>query len=200
MTNWHDFSAAARAALAVLSQGSCWYPGCRTPILVYVNGRPEINVEVLPIRGSAGAAYADLLLLCVPHRRVVDRDERAHPADLLATWQPRHEALRELPQLTPDRFAGLLTSAFFAAKGDVAAALDRFGRSEPDAAELLRHLVDGLGAQRADADVAGALAQVLRRLESLENELGRLAGSMPAGSRAATIHETAKPANLGWTR
>src|SRR3712207_2669699 len=62
VTNWHDYSTATRAALAALARGSCYFPGCRTPILTLVGGRPEVDVEMVPIRGSLRdrTSFADL--------------------------------------------------------------------------------------------------------------------------------------------
>ena len=147
MTNWHEYSTETRAALACLSQGSCYFPGCRTPILVFVDGRPEINVEVAGIRGTAAAGtFDDVLLLCVPHRRIVDRDRTAHPDDLIA-------------------------GAYAGVREQIGDALTRFARTDPESADLLRLLIDNLDGRRrrsgADRMTADLLREVTRLVEQL---------------------------------
>ena len=191
MTNWHEYSTEARAALACLSQGSCYFPGCRTPILVFVDGRPEINVEVAGIRGTAVAGtFDDVLLLCVPHRRSIDRDRTAHPADLLETWKDQREAggrkaLRDLPV---DRLDDLIAGASGAVRAQIGDALDRFARTDPESADLLRLLIDNLDGRRhrtgADRQTADLLREVTRLVEQLRGPAAE-----PARERL----------NVGWT-
>jgi hypothetical protein len=219
VTNWHDYSTATRAALAALSRGSCYFPGCRTPILAFVGGRPEVNVEMAPVRGSvrgrprfvaglsddARTSFANLLLLCVPHRKAVDRDEQAHPVDLLETWIPPTAALRDLRDLTEERLDDLLTSAFFAVKEDVTGALARFEEVDAESAQLVRDLMDALNDQRGgggDRDVGGMLVQALHRLTVLEKNVARLADQ---GRQCAPVHNAAtftevapRSVNIGW--
>jgi hypothetical protein len=166
-----------RAALVALAQGSCQFPGCRTPILVFLGDDLEINVEMVPIRDTdpAGPRYvagtsprqrdsfANLLLLCVPHRRILDRDEKAHPIELIETWRVVLDS--ELGPMTPQRLDDLLTTAFTAAREQVDEALTRFARTEPDAARLLGTVMHDLHRQRsrygADHRLASALTRVL---------------------------------------
>jgi hypothetical protein len=153
----------ARTALVTLSEGSCYFPGCRTPLLVFLDGRLEFNVEITRIEGV-------LLLLCVPHRRVVDRDPQAHPAALVRTWVP--PAVRELDHLDEDSLPEQLIEGFVAAREQINEALLRFEKTEGEAARLLRHLVDGLHDERsrygADPQIAAVLARLTRLLDSLE--------------------------------
>lgn len=191
MTNWHEYSTEAHAALACLSQGSCYFPGCRTPILVFVDGRPEINVEVAGIRGTAAAGtFDDVLLLCVPHRRIVDRDRTAHPADLLETWKDQREAggrkaLRDLPVY---RLDDLIAGASAAVRAQIGDALARFARTDPESADLLRLLIDNLDGRRhrsgADRQTADLLREVTRLVEQLRGPAAE-----PARERL----------NVGWT-
>ena len=55
--NWHilvertmdettRMTPAARAALVAYSQGSCDFPGCRTPVMVFLGYGPEVNSAV----------------------------------------------------------------------------------------------------------------------------------------------------------
>ncbi len=162
----------ASAALAVLSQGTCDFPGCRTPVVVVIGGRPEVNVEYARIRtyepGDPWDSFDNLLLLCVPHRKTVDRDARAYPAGVLETWRPRPAALRELRDLTEDRLDDLLTAAYPA---------------EPESGD------------------SALLAQLVQRLGRLEDDVARLvrdAGRRQPGTRATTIVERARPTTTGW--
>jgi hypothetical protein len=197
-------SPAARAALVALSQGSCDFPGCRTPIMVFLGSEPEVNVEPARIRGTdpdgpryapgltpeARDAYDNLLLLCVPHRKTIDRDEKAHPVELLESWKPRSPGpLSGLRDLTEQRVDTLLTTAFSAAREQIDDALVAFEKTDPDAAHLLRDVTDTLHDQRsrygADPRLAAALARVDRQLEAL---------------RQATEQRPGRPArvNIGW--
>jgi hypothetical protein len=196
--NWRTYSPATRAALAVLSQGSCYYPGCGTPIVVLVGGQPEVNVERVRIRTAnahgpryvagmsedAENSFDNLLLLCVPHRKMIDRDERAHPADLLETWKSQREtsgqsALRDLSALLEHEMDELLTSAFAMVQEQISDALARFEKTDPDSAELVRQLVARVNEQRSrnggDFSRLDALAdrvdELVRKLESKPKRL-----------------------------
>lgn len=198
MADWRTYSPATRAALAVLSQGSCYFPGCTTPIVVSMGGQPEVNVESVRIRtaNTHGPRYVadlsdddansfgNLLLLCVPHRKAIDRDESAHPADLLEMWKADREAsgkeaLRDLGALPEGQIDELLTAAFSAVQEQVGDALSRFEKAEPESAQLLRQLVNGLTEQRNRPgaeitrlnEVASRLDEAVRKLESKPKRL-----------------------------
>jgi len=184
MDEMRQLSPETRAALVALAQGSCQFPGCRTPILVFLGDDLEVNVETVRIRDTdpAGPRYvagttprqrdsiANLLLLCVPHRRILDRDEKAHPIELIETWRTRvgDDPVDELGPMTPQRLDDLLTTAFATAREQVDEALTRFAKTEPDAARLLGAVMDDLHRQRgrygADHRLASALTQVLDAL------------------------------------
>ena len=193
MTNWRTYSTATRAALAVLSQGSCYFPGCGTPIVVTASGQPEVNVEIVRIRradphgpryvtdlsDSAVNSFDNLLLLCVPHRKIIDRDDKAHPADLLETWKNQCEGsgrrtLRDVGAVPEDQLDELLTTAFSTVQEQIGDALSRFEQTDPESAQLLRHLVNGLNEQRSRHsgdlshldEVIGRLDELVRKLES----------------------------------
>jgi hypothetical protein len=198
VTDWRTYSTATRAALAVLSQGCCYFPGCGTPIVVFVGGQPEVNVEsvrirtanphgpryVADMRDDAVNSFDNLLLLCVPHRKAIDRDEKAHPADLLEMWKAEreasgHEALRDLGVGSDTEIDELLTTAFSAVQEQIGDALTRFEKTEPESARLLRQLVNGLNEQRSrpSADLsrldatATRLDELVRKLESKPKRL-----------------------------
>ena len=179
-------SPATRAALISVAHGSCYFPGCRTPILVSLGSQPEINIEIAHIRGTdpdqpryvAGLrdddrnSFHNLLLLCVPHRRTVDREPKAHPVELLESWTPAvNGALDELGPMRPSGLEDLLTSAFWTAKEQVNEALLRLDKTDSEAAQLLRHLLDGVYDQRArygvDPEIVTILSRVTHTLDRL---------------------------------
>jgi hypothetical protein len=163
VTSWPDYPVETRAALAALSRGSCYFPGCRTPIMVFMAGRPVINVDVTHIRVAEPAvdSLENLLLLCVPHSKIVAQDERAHPVDLLETWRPPYAAgLRDA--VPNDRLDDLLSTAFAGVQDQIAEALSRFEKSEPESAHLIRTLMQDLSDQRRP----GHLADLVTRLEA----------------------------------
>jgi hypothetical protein len=172
-----DISPETRAALVAVSQGSCYFPGCRTPILVSLGSQPEINIEIARIRSGdrsqpryvAGTknedSFYNLLLLCVPHRRIVDRDLAAHPVELLESWVP---AVESLGPVSAGRLEELLTSAFWTAKEQVREALLRLEKTDAEAAQLLRHLMDDQRSRYGvDPEIAAILSRVDRTLERL---------------------------------
>ncbi|HET6478833.1 MAG TPA: hypothetical protein VFG35_02150 [Actinoplanes sp.] len=181
---------AARAALVAYSQGSCDFPGCRTPVMVFLGYGPEVNLEPVRIRGTdpdgprhtpgltpeERDSFDNLLLVCVPHRKTIDRDEAAHPVDLLRTWKPKAAGpLSELRGLTEKRLDTLLTTAFTAAREEIDEALSTFEKSDPAAAQLLRELTDTLHHQRsrygADPHLAENLTTLNRQMDTLIHQL-----------------------------
>ena len=147
---------------------------------MFLGDELEVNVEMVPIRGTdpAGPRYVagttgrqrdsfdNLLLLCVPHRRIVDRDEKAHPIELIENWRPRLGD--DLGPVTAARLDDLLTTAFVVAREQVDDALAAFARTDPDAARLLTGIMADLHRQRsrygADPRLATALNRVLAAL------------------------------------
>jgi hypothetical protein len=93
MTGPRNYSAATRAALALLSRGRCYNPDCERPdpIIVRRGGEPYIDYEIAHIRDAEPGnrhvadmtvaerrAFANLVLLCTPCHKLVDK---THPAD-----------------------------------------------------------------------------------------------------------------------
>ena len=46
------YSAGTRAALALLSRGTCYYPGCQEQVIVFQEGEPYINYQIAHIRDA----------------------------------------------------------------------------------------------------------------------------------------------------
>jgi hypothetical protein len=204
VTDWRDHPPATRAALAAVSNGRCYFPGCAVPIVVLVEGQPEVNVEVVRIRGDRPdgpryvadmsdedrSSFDNVLLFCVPHRKAVDRDEEAHPVDLLETWKAyaaagSRDALRSLGDVTEHRLDQLLTTAYAATGKQLAEAFSRFETFDAEAAQVIRHLVHTDRDQSAGASIdRESGTQLLNRLEELVTRL-----------EAAT-----KRLNVGWKK
>ena len=126
-----DYTTATERALFLLSQGSCYYPGCPTHVIEMLDETPVINVHIAHIFGAkpgstrfdksmsdaARAAFDNVILLCKPHHDLVDRiqpDE--HPAEVLKSWKAEREggglaALHGLKGLTEARLAEMIEGA-----------------------------------------------------------------------------------------
>lgn len=102
-----DVTVGTERALFRLARGTCYYPDCLVPILRDLDGHPVVNVEIAHLRGekigsarydaamtdAERASFANLLLMCTAHHKLIDRiapDE--HPPELLTAWKERAEA------------------------------------------------------------------------------------------------------------
>jgi hypothetical protein len=94
-------------ALYLLSRGTCYYPGCVAPAIVFVEDRPVCNLDIAHIHGAnlnsarydhsmsdrERASFVNLLLLCRPHHRLVDQiDPSSYSAETLREWKSAREA------------------------------------------------------------------------------------------------------------
>lgn len=103
-----NIKAATNAALWALSNGTCYSPGCRFPVVYEV--RPGVyrkNAQIAHIIGvKPGAAryrdisavqresFSNLVLLCLPHHAEVDdrtSGEQEYPIELLRRWKSDRE-------------------------------------------------------------------------------------------------------------
>jgi hypothetical protein len=103
----HAYRSGTKGALFEMARGTCHYPGCETPTIVFVKeGQPSINVQVAHIEGAEkGSArynesmtneerrsYPNLLLLCIPHHDLVDNKEPdQYTVELLRKWKASRE-------------------------------------------------------------------------------------------------------------
>jgi hypothetical protein len=100
------YTAGTERALFRLSSGTCYFPDCKTPVIRMVGEHPIVEVEIAHIRGaqktsarydstmtdSERAAFANLILLCTPHHKLVDRlDADSYPVALLQSWKTANE-------------------------------------------------------------------------------------------------------------
>jgi hypothetical protein len=104
---------ATEAALWALSSGTCYRPGCKTPVVVEV--RPDVyrkNAWLAHVHGVRPNAarhdpslspderdgFRNLLLLCYPHHAELDdaaTAEELYPAETLRRWKTEHEGQDE---------------------------------------------------------------------------------------------------------
>lgn len=126
-----DYTQGTERALYTFSAVTCYFPSCPTRVIVLVDGEPVSNVEIAHIRGAVpgssrydGAmtdderrSFANLILLCIPHHKVVDRLHPGdYPVDVLAGWKAQHEHEAGidgsvLSPLTEDRLLDLIEKA-----------------------------------------------------------------------------------------
>lgn len=133
MVDPRGYRAGARAALALFLHGHCYFPGCKVPTFVFVDGEPIINYEIAHIRDAKPGnryvkdmtdderrAFKSLVLLCQPHHTEVDK---VHPdrysIETLESWKVERESgavaqLRGLDGLTEDRLAEMIREALAA--------------------------------------------------------------------------------------
>lgn len=147
MTGPRDYTAGTERALFDLAQGTCYYPDCSTPTIVFVEGVPVTNVQIAHIYGAnpgssrfepsmsdeERASFDNLVLLCKPHHDLVDRiDPGRFPADVLKKWKTDREgpgiaALRGLRGLTESRLGEMLEAAIRTAGAQRAVTLEVAG-------------------------------------------------------------------------
>lgn len=101
-----DYGTGTERALFHYSSGSCYFPGCTRPILENVEGIFVVAVDIAHIRGAKPGsarydptmtndqrrAFANLILLCGPHHKLVDRlapDD--YPPQTLEQWKTESE-------------------------------------------------------------------------------------------------------------
>lgn len=133
MVDPRGYRAGTRAALALFSHGHCYFPGCKVPTFVFVDGEPIINYQIAHIRDAKPGnryvkdmtdderrAFDNLVLLCQPHHTEVDK---IHPdrysIETLEGWKVERESgavaqLRGLDGLTEDRLAEMIREALAA--------------------------------------------------------------------------------------
>src|SRR4051794_30247438 len=101
-----DYDIGTQRALFRVAQGTCYFAGCEVPIITVVEGRHVVAVEIAHIRGAKPgsarydaamtdaerAAFDNLVLMCTPHHKVVDRLEpEKYPVETLQEWKTANE-------------------------------------------------------------------------------------------------------------
>ena len=100
-----DYTQTTRTALAALSQGRCYFPGCDRPIVAFRASEPFVDCQIAHIRDARPGnrfdphmkdderrAFANLILLCKPCHDLVDRRHpRRYSVADLARWKQERE-------------------------------------------------------------------------------------------------------------
>lgn len=102
-----SYSVGTRAALVSMAGGTCYFPGCRTPTIAFLDGEPLANFDIAHIRDARPgnrfvaemtdvqrAHFSNLILLCRPHHTLVDK---TRPGDFsiatLESWKHAREGV-----------------------------------------------------------------------------------------------------------
>jgi hypothetical protein len=193
-----DYTRRTIMALAHLSGGLCYWPGCPEPVLREVGGDFHLIVEIAHIRGAyAGSArfessmtddqrryLPNLLLLCNPHHDIVDAQdkEKLYTPDLLHRWKDQREsdprqALKRLRDVSPSDLRRIVSEGLEEHDSKVLRALDRLEDGDREAAALMRSLIDELTEaytrQRESLNI-----DAIESLMMTTNKLGRLQEAM----------------------
>ena len=200
-------------ALAHLSGGLCYWPGCPEPVLREVDGKIRPIVEIAHIRAAfpGGPRYdttmtdderrdfRNLLLLCNPHHDEVDdqKNLEIYTTEVLHRWKEQREsdpreALRRLREVTPTGLRNIVSDALENHDMKLIQALDRLSKSDREAASLLRSLVDELTEaysrlrQPLDPDLVYSLGKSVRELREIAPVLDVF--TVALNKNARTLH------------
>jgi len=196
------YSAGTRAALFAFCGGTCYWPGCREPVLRLVDGEYVIALQICHIYGlRAGSArhdpsmtveqlnaFRNLIFLCHPHHVVVDRTQADRfPVPELEKWKRQREAggqaqLGGLGNVTEATLQKFISDVFSQQAERVDATMRRLETNDAEAAVLLRELRDEVkllrrSAPAVDFDAASMLSRAADRLVSLEDNASRLSSA-----------------------
>ena len=193
MVDPHSYSRGTVTALALLSQGTCYWPDppCFVPMIVQVKGHPVFNLQIAHIRAARPngpryvhnmdpdqrRAFANLIFLCTPHHTYVDKRPQDYPIDVLEKWKRDRETgklaqLSQVDNITEDRFQEIVADALEEKIRDVRDAIARIEQTDADAAALLREIADQMDRPTFNTDVAEMLhdsASILRLILDEEN-------------------------------
>lgn len=159
MSGKRNYTEGVKAALHVMSGGGCYRPECSEPAIRFVDGVPEINLEIAHIhaleRGGAREipemtiaernAFSNLIWLCGPCHKRVDAYELVYPARLLKEWKRDRErkplgSLAGLRDLDRASMEELLRNTMAEIRDDMVAFAEKF----PELARLLRETIERL--------------------------------------------------------
>lgn len=135
----HAYRSGTKSALFEMAKGTCYFPDCETPTIVFVkSGQPSVNVHIAHIEGAeVGSArynetmtneerrsFPNLLLLCIPHHDLVDHKEPdQYTVEMLREWKTAREIATtgadaaELKGITEETLAAALEAAFRSSRG-----------------------------------------------------------------------------------
>ncbi len=151
-------------ALATLSGGLCYWPGCPEPILRRADGRMFFIGQRVHIRGAfPGSArfdpamtddqrrdFANLVVMCTPHHDIIDiKEPDLYPPEILLRWKDQREAspaeaLTRLREVTPSGLRKIVADGLREHDTRLVQTLSRLEASDREAAHLMRSLLDEL--------------------------------------------------------
>jgi iron-sulfur cluster repair protein YtfE (RIC family) len=181
MVDPRHYSRGTITALALLSQGTCYWPDplCFVPATVPVKGHPVFNLEIAHIRAARPngpryvpnmtndqrRAFANLIFLCTPHHLFVDKIRpQDYPIEVLEKWKRDRETgklaqLRLQGNITEDHFQEIVADALEEKIKEVREAIARIEQIDTDAAALLRELADQMNRPTFNTEVAEMLRE-----------------------------------------
>jgi hypothetical protein len=159
-----DYSTGTDMALAHLSGGLCYWPGCPEPILRRVGGEMYFTGQRVHICGAnPGSARYDpamtddqrrsitnLVAMCKPHHEIIDIGQPdLYPVEVLLRWKAQREAspgeaLLRLREVTPSGLRKIVADGLRDHDARLVNALRRLEASDGEAAGLMRNLLDEL--------------------------------------------------------
>lgn len=159
-----DYTTGTDMALANLSGGLCYWPGCPEPMIRRAGGEMYFVGQRVHIRGAyPGSArydpamtddqrrgFGNLVVMCKPHHEVIDvRQPELYPAEVLLRWKDQREAspreaLERLREVTPSGLRTIVADGLRAHDASLMEALVRLEAGDREAARLMRSLVDEL--------------------------------------------------------
>jgi hypothetical protein len=127
MAGPREYRQGTRMALAVLSGGTCYFPRCDRPILIFLKEHPDpfVECQIAHIRDAKEGnrydpdmsdeerrSFPNLILLCKPHHDLVDkRCPEQYPTATLTSWKRTVEQgvdVSALAELRDDELDGAL--------------------------------------------------------------------------------------------
>jgi hypothetical protein len=172
LSGGRNYSRGDRAALIAFSAGTCYWPGCRKPIVERAAGTFKVTLDIAHIcalnetgeRFDPGMsddernAFENLIVLCRLHHQVVDEGGAGakYSVELLKRWKHERERggierLKGLQGLTESRLAELVNEAIKLRDADVTVILGRLERRDSEAADLMNSLLEELNAVRSSS-------------------------------------------------
>jgi hypothetical protein len=197
----HSYSAADRAALALLGAGRCYWPGCTEPLLGTVDGKFKLALQIAHIRAAnqGGERYVEgmtdkelssfrnLIFLCTLHHKAVDETgvgANKYPITTLERWKSEREsngidALNRYTGVSEEAIVGAIVEVMQERDDRVLATLERLEHSDLEAAALLRELSAEVrelrnGRHIVDPDVVSMLDSAARSLVGLPDHAAAL--------------------------
>jgi hypothetical protein len=188
MSNPRGYSRGTITALAVLGQGTCYWPNplCLVPATVRINGHHVFNLEIAHIRAARKGgpryvetmsndqrrAFNNLIFLCTPHHLIIDKIEpHKYPIDTLQQWKDDREkgtvaaALKSIPQLTEDHVQSDIPQALEEQIKNVRDAINELSRINSEAADILRGIADKLDQPSLNSGLIEELGMAAQMLE-----------------------------------